>query len=176
MKKEIVEIPEKLFAGVTIETSNLEQQEKGTITHVIQYYFNTNIPAMLENRKSPGITLAIYTNYESNYQGNYLYGIGEEIVRKTSVEEALEHTLHKKISLTNPDIKNIRIPGGKYLKITTPTGPMMEVAMQTWQAIWKAEEDGTLGATRTYNVDFEIWGEGTKDPNNAYWDIYLGIQ
>ncbi|HEX4045183.1 MAG TPA: AraC family transcriptional regulator, partial [Gammaproteobacteria bacterium] len=42
-------------------------------------FWSQNIGAQLSNRKNPGVTLSVYTEYDSNEHDDYTYFIGEEV-------------------------------------------------------------------------------------------------
>jgi predicted transcriptional regulator YdeE len=162
MKKERVYLNEKNFVGLTGRTSFALEQDPATATlgPLVQQYFKEGFADKIPNRKNPGDTIILYTNYDSNYQGSYLFGIGEEVFDDK----------------TNHWGEQMMIPKGPYLKFTTKPGPMPKVVVDAWKAIWALEEKGDLGGERRYNVDFELYGERAADPLKTVVDIFIGIK
>jgi predicted transcriptional regulator YdeE len=68
------------------------------------------------------------------------------------------------------------VPRGRYAVFTTERGPVGKVVSEAWQKIWSLEEAGGLGGRRTYRADFEVYGQRSRDPNNARVEIYVGIE
>lgn len=163
MKKEITTTPEMKLAGLSVRTNNKDEMnpEIAKIGNLVGEYFNENIAGKIPNRKNTdGLTIAAYTDYESNEHGNYTYFIGEEI---TSFENI------------PPVLQAITIPAGKYQKLSTPPGQMPQVVINAWQEIWKMSPKD-LGGKRRYQTDFEIYDERAADPENTIVDIYIGIE
>lgn len=162
MKSEIVELPEIKMLGLLARTSLAKENrpETAVIPVLLGRYFAENTPLRIPNRRYPGLTMAAYTNYESDEYGEYDYFIGEQV---TEVSPPIPENLGC-----------IIIPKGKYVKFTTSAGKMPEVVIQAWQDIWKMSGED-LGGQRKYRVDFEIYDERASDPNNTVLDIYLGI-
>lgn len=162
MKKSKIRLPELYLVGITTQTNNAAEASPATakIGPIVQRYFQNNSAETITNRKNPGVTYSIYTDYESDYTGNYTYFIGEEVTTFDSVDKHL---------------KCLTIPAQQYIKFTTKPGPMPHVVINAWQKIWNMSED-ELGGKRAYVADFEIYDHRAQDPNNAIVDIYIGIQ
>lgn len=111
------------------------------------------------HRKKPGTTLCAYTNYESDYTGDYTFFIGEEV---TSLNEQ------------SADFETLIIPSQQYAKFTNGPEKMPEVSINAWQQIWTMTPSD-LGGERTYITDFEVYDERSLDQNNVVLDIYVGI-
>lgn len=159
MKKERVVLPKAVVACIT-EKTGFEQETdpaRSRIGPTVGRYWSENIPDMFEGRKNPGTTIALYTQYTSNYKGQYLFGLGEEVDPKAS------------------NLETIEIPEGTYIKFTTDPGPMPKVIIDAWHEIWALEEEGTLGGKRLYGVDFEVYDGRAQDPQATVLDIYIGI-
>lgn len=153
------------LVGITART-NL-QKELNPLTAVIgktvQTYFEKAIANTLSRRIHPGVTFCVYTDYESDYRGDYTYFIGEE-VEKDSL-------------LSIPTgCQALTIPAQDYTQITTPEGPMPKVCIDGWYHLWQKEEQGLLGGNRAYIADFEVYDHRAKDPAHTILDIYVGIK
>lgn len=160
MKKTETNLAEIKLVGITTRTSNAAEMDpkKAQIGSMIQKYFGTGIPNIIEHRKKPGVTFCVYTNYESDFTGEYTYFIGEEVSSFGDLPDNLE---------------NLIIPTQDYIKFTNEPGPMPAVCIDMWQSIW---QDSELDKTRSYIADFEIYDERSKDLQNTTLDIYVGLK
>ncbi|MGR3951815.1 MAG: GyrI-like domain-containing protein [Chlamydia sp.] len=161
----VVELRSELkLVGITTRTSNAQLFENGSatnpITNTIQKYFQENLPEKIKNRKNPGTTLCVYTDYESDFQGAYTYFIGAAVICFDDVDKEFE---------------TLTIPAQNYAKFTNQPGPMPHVCVDMWKKIWNIDE-GALGGKRAYIADFEMYDERSADFNNAVLDIYIGIK
>src|SRR3990167_35451 len=162
MQKELTNKPEIKLVGLTARTNNKNEMnlETSKIGELAGRFWSQNIASQISNRKNPGVTLSVYTEYDSNEHGDYTYFIGEEV---NSFENAPS------------EFQQLTIPASKYQKFTTPQGKMPEVVITAWQQIWKmssADFDGN----RAYQADFEVYDHRAQDTANACLDIYIGIE
>lgn len=162
MKKELVTEPEMMLVGLSARTNNKNEMNPQTakIGELAGRYWRQNIANQIPNRKNPGVTMAIYTEYDSNEHGDYTYFIGEAV----SSFENLPENLNK-----------LTIPAAKYQKFTTPSGKMPEVVINAWQQIWQMSATD-FGGNRAYVADFEVYDQRAIDPANMILDIYIGIK
>ncbi len=160
--KHIEQISEIKLVGITERTSNVAEINPNTakIGATIQKFFKENLPDKISNRKTPGKMFAVYTNYESDVNGDYTYFLGEEVTSFDNVAEGLETLI---------------IPFQNYMKFTSQPGEMPTVVINMWQDIWKMNE-ADLGGKRAYIADFEVYDERSKDPKNTVLDVYIGIK
>lgn len=162
MKKELVNKPEIKLVGLTARTNNKHEMNPKTskIGELAGRFWSQNIANQIPDRKNSGITLSVYTEYDSNEHGDYTYFIGEEV---SSFEN------------TPSGLQKLTIPAAKYQKFTTPSGKMPEVVISAWQKIWAMSSDD-FGGGRAYVADFEVYDQRAIDPANASLDIYIGIK
>jgi predicted transcriptional regulator YdeE len=155
MEKETLHINEMKLVGLKTITCNQDEADplKAKIGNLIMnQYYGREVPDKILNRKNPGKTFGIYTDYESDYTGKYTYIVGEEVA---SIEDI------------NADLVSKIIPSGTYIKFTTDYGEMPKVLVEVWQQIWQMN-DRDLGGKRNYKADFEIYHQ-----NEA--EIYIGV-
>ena len=164
MQKATVTLTELKLVGITTRTNNSQIFEKDPSTNKIaatgQKYFHNGLAEKIKDRKNPGTTFCVYTNYESDVNGDYTYFIGEEV---TSFEEI------------DKEFETLTIPVQNYEKFTNQAGPMPTVCIDMWQNIWKMNAS-ELGGERAYIADFEVYDERSVDHNNVTLDIYIGIK
>lgn len=163
MKKTITTLPEIKLVGITTRTNNTQifeiNVETNKIAATVQKYFHNGLAEKLNNRKNPGTTFCVYTNYESDENGDYTYFIGEEVNDFDDIPEGFE---------------TLVIPTQNYAKFTNQAGPMPQACIQMWKDIWQMNP-AELGGKRTYVADFEIYDERSRDHNNVILDLYIGI-
>lgn len=162
MKKEKVSRSEISLIGLAIRTNNKNEMNTQTakIGELVRYYHQEEIAAQIPNRINFGVTLSVYTDYDSDEHGNYTYFIGEEVDSFEEVPEGL-HVLI--------------IPPADYQKFTTEAGKMPDVVIQAWQQIWGMGGQ-ELGGKRTYLADFELYDHRAIDVDDSIVDIYIGIE
>lgn len=161
MEKTILTRPEITLMGIKIRTNNTSEKnpESAQIGSTVQRYFQEEISKKIIHRKNPGTILCVYTEYESDFHGDYTFFMGEEITNMVTPTDSL--AVHM-------------IEAQTYARFTTPAGPMPQVVIQAWQAIWQMSE-AELGGRRRYISDFEVYDHRAADPKNAVVDIYIGI-
>ena len=162
MKKLIQRLPEIKLVGITARTSNTRERNPDTskMGATMQKFFMNGMQAQIAERKTPGSVFAVYTNYESDEQGEYTYFLGEEVNDFENISKGFE---------------TLTIPVQTYVKFTSNPGQMPAVVIDMWQNIWKMNEP-SLGGQRAYMADFEIYDERSQDPQRAVLDIYIGIK
>lgn len=163
MKKIIIELPAIKLIGITTRTNNkhLFESDPSTnkVAQTVQKYFHGAMPNKILNRKKPGITYCVYTEYENDHHSDFTYFIGEEV-------DSFESLPKEFTALT--------IPSQTYAKFTNGPGPMPMVCIDMWQKIW-AMDNKQLGGTRGYRADFELYDERASDHNNVTLDIFIGL-
>ena len=162
MQKTVTELPEIKLLGILCRTNNTAEMNisSAKIAHTIQKYFRQAVGEEIPNRKNPGTTYCVYTDYESDFTGDYTYFIGEEVkVGGDSME----------------GFSSIIIPAQNYAKFTSKPGIMPEVCIDMWQNIWKMKS-GELGGKRAYLADFEVYDKRALDPSKTVLDIYVGVK
>ena len=162
MKKEKIALAQIKLIGITARTNNTNETNPSIakISPTVQHYFQGNLSAKILHRKNPGITFCVYTEYESDFTGDYTFLIGEEVESFDNLPEGL---------------KAFTIEEQSYTKFTTDPGAMPGVVIKAWQNIWQMSTDD-LGGQRRYHADFERYDERAIDPQNAVADIYIGIK
>jgi len=163
MKNESTHLDDITLIGITARTSNEREMspETAKIGGMVAAYFGGQLSEKMLNRKTPGVTYAVYTDYESDEHGEYTYFIGEAVESSEGQDtEAF-------------DI--ITIPAGAYQKFTTAAGKMPNVVIEAWQKIW-AMGPADFGAKRSYLADFELYDGRALDPENTEADIFIGIE
>lgn len=162
MQKIVTALPEIKLLGILCRTNNTAEMNisSAKIAPTIQKYFRQAVGEEIPNRKNPGTTYYVYTDYESDFTGDYTYFIGEEV---KFVGDSME------------GFSSIIIPAQNYAKFTSKPGIMPEVCIDMWQNIWKMKS-GELGGKRAYLADFEVYDKRALDPSKTVLDIYVGVK
>jgi predicted transcriptional regulator YdeE len=142
-----------LVARIWIRTTNFNGQSQKDIGNLWSRFYTENIFETISNKLSPDI-YCVYFDYENESKSFYTTIIG----CKVSLLDDLPKTLISK-----------NIPAGNYQKYIS-VGKLPESVVATWQEIWKSEPD------RHYLADFDVYGEKSKDMNNAEVETYLSIK
>lgn len=162
MQKNTAKRPEMTLIGITARTNSANESnpETAKISPTVQKYFHEVLFNHIPNRKTPGNTYCVYTNYESDASGEYTYFIGEEVTHVTTIPEGLTQLV---------------IPEQTYAKFTNGPAPMPAVCINAWHEIWNMTTSD-MGGKRSYIADFELYDERAQDHQQVELDIYIGIQ
>ncbi len=163
MNKERVKLEGLKLVGLTTRTNNKDEMtsDKGKIGPLANQYWSNQTGNNFKHRTNPGVTYCVYTDFESDENGEYTYFIGEEI-------DSFDTQDTNSFSI-------LTIQPSFYQKFTTEPGQMPKVVINAWQNIWKMDENDFQGK-RTYLADFEIYDQRAANPNKAIVDIYIGIK
>jgi len=163
MKKERVEFEGLTLIGLTVRTHNKNETnpETSKIGAIAGSYWGNQIANGFKDRVNPGVTYAVYTEFESDETGEYTYFIGEEIKSPDKQDQS--------------KFTPLVIPAGAYQKFTTEPGKMPDIVIASWQKILQMRQE-ELGGQRKYLADFEIYDQRASNPNNSVIDIYIGIE
>ena len=162
MQKIMIQQPEFILVGITVRTNNMNEANPSTakISPTVQKYFHNALANTISNRKTPGNTYCVYTDYESDASGEYTYFIGEAVTDISNMTDGLTQLI---------------IPAQTYAKFTNGPAPMPEVCINAWHDIWNMTSSD-LGGQRSYIADFELYDERARDHQRVELDIYIGIQ
>ena len=153
-------MPEINLVGLTTRTCNSNEQNpsQDKILPLLKKYFSNSFSEKIFNRKNPNTTFIAYTDYESNYTGEYICLIGEETTKNSNQDNSLDQ---------------INIPNQSYMKFTSEVGPLPEIVINLWNKIWEMKE---IENRRRYIADFEVYDHRSIDPSNSIVDIYIGVK
>ena len=74
MQKIIATLTELKLVGITTRTNNTQIFERDPSTNkiaaTVQKYFHNGLAEKISSRKNPGTTFCVYTNYESDVNGD----------------------------------------------------------------------------------------------------------
>ncbi len=162
IKQSFQTVPSFKLVGMTARTKTMNELNPLTakIGPLFQQYVMGQMFEKINARKKPGTTYCVYTQYESDYTGEYTYFIGEEVTHFEGVSDPFE---------------TLTIPEQYCMVFTTGPGVMPQVCLQAWQHIW-ALTPAQLQGGRAYVADFEVYDARAKNPLEATLDIYVGVR
>ena len=157
-----IETKEKFYVvGITERTSNaLEMSGGGKMLLMWSRFFADLISTRVKNKVNPNEIVALYSNYESDENGEYDYTIGYVVDNIDDIDD-------------NLTIKEV--PSQEYVMFTTEKGQMPAVLIKLWQKIWNASAQGFSGRKRAFNTDIEVYDERAANPINSQVDLYLSV-
>lgn len=151
-------MPEKInietfhIIGIPIRTTNKDYQAMKDIGEVWERFYADGIMAKIPAKTDETI-YALYTDYETDFRGEYTFILGCTVKSLDEIPEGLKgHT----------------VTGGSYLKFSAK-GKIPDAVGQQWQEIWAKDDE----LDRAYTTDFEVYGKKAKDSENAAIDIFI---
>ena len=141
--------------GIQIETTNENNQAEADLGRLWGKLYPDDISSKIPNKSSVD-TYAVYTDYESNYQGRYSVIIGHKV---HSLQDVPDGMVGKQID------------GGKYQEFIAK-GEMPQAVVDVWKEVWK--KDAQL--KRAYTADFEVYSEKSTQGAESEVDIYIATQ
>jgi predicted transcriptional regulator YdeE len=160
MEPKIVEQAEFSIIGIQVRTSNAtEMSGQGAIPKQWSKFYKEGIADKIPNKADSSI-YAVYTNYASDYNGQYDFIIG----MKSGSPDVPPGMVAKKV------------PSGKFAAITSAKGPVQEVVPQAWQRVYSLDDNKQIGGTRAYKADFELYDQRSQNPQDAQVDLYIGLK
>ncbi|OOM81257.1 GyrI-like domain-containing protein [Clostridium sp. BL-8] len=151
MDYEIVYLKEKIVTGIKIRTNNNDPAMKNDISNLWKRFLEDGIYQSIPNKRNENI-IGLYTNYESNFNGDYDAMICFEVLE--------EKKFSKKVEVK-------KITAGKYAKFIIK-GNNKEAVAEFWAKLWTMELD------RKYTFDFEEY-QTDWDMNNREINVYISI-
>lgn len=127
---EEIELPARRFAGLT---TRVQPNEPYAISQLWDRFRSDTTVARIPGRVNNGASVAVYTEYESDYTGPYTLLVGFEVAADADVPSG---------------IRVIDVPGQKYAVILAQ-GKQPEAVQQAWQWVWASALD------RAYTADFD---------------------
>ena len=146
-------IPEKIFMGVQRRTSNADGRSIKDIPACWQDFLSLKMASKIPHRAKTPAMFAVYSDYESDWTGEYSYLIGSEVTRADRIPKGLAV---------------VRIPTQTYA-VFTAAGQMPDAILGVWMSVW-----GTK-LPRTYTFDFELYDARFTRPDKKEADVYIAI-
>ncbi|MGH9819927.1 MAG: GyrI-like domain-containing protein, partial [Pyrinomonadaceae bacterium] len=149
---EIVELEETCVAGLPIRTNNRMEQELADRGWIAKAWDE------IKKRSDPNMPAVIYTGYSNDRNGDFSVVIG---FRRSSATDF------------NPCEVIAKVGAGKFAKFTH-VGAMPYAVIEAWQAVWWAEDNGSLH--RAYTADLELYSGMTDSSGEMTVELFIAIK
>jgi predicted transcriptional regulator YdeE len=146
-------LDEFTIAGISVRTTNENGKAANDIGALWQRFFSENVIDKIDNKVSDDI-YCIYTDYESDFTGAYTTIIGCKVIANAQFSGGLIVR---------------KVPSSTY-QLYKSTGRLPDTVLATWQEIWQSSIE------RNYIADFDVYGEGCRDPDNAVVETYVSVK
>lgn len=143
------------IVGLSARARNKIGEPNIEIMNLWAKFMTKNISEQIKNKVSHNI-YSIYTDYESNFMGEYTVLLGFTVEDLNDVP---------------PDLVGREFPEAQF-KVIPAQGAMPDAVIQTWIDIWN--KDSTLN--RAYSYDFELYTENSQKGDQSIVDIYLSVK
>ncbi|MDG1803633.1 GyrI-like domain-containing protein [Flavicella sp.] len=142
------------IVGIETRTSNHAGKAEVQIPKLWQEFMQTQSLKELAHKKNETI-YALYTDYESDHNGNYTMVLGHEVSNLDKIPEELSVKI---------------VPKAQYKKFTAKGDLTKDAVINTWRKIWNTN------LNRRYTTDIEIYDEKAMNPTNGEASIYVAVQ
>jgi len=142
------------MVGVFTKTVNAPGRAEKDIPALWQRFMEEDVKGQIKNAVSEEV-LCAYTEYESDHLHPYTTVVGLKVENLDNIPEGM---------------KGITIKGGEYAKFLAKGDLKGPAVIKTWMDIWKS------GVDRTYQTDFEVYGERSYPLDNGEADIYIAVK
>ena len=149
----VKKIPAKTVIGIARRTSNADGRSITDIPATWTAFLQQNATAKIKNRALPPTMYAVYSDYASDWKGEYSYMIGCGVTRAGTVPEGMEVR---------------KIPAQTYV-VFNAKGRMPDEVVAAWSMIWLSE------LPRTYTYDFEVYDKRFTSPRQKEVDICIAV-
>ncbi|WP_310993098.1 GyrI-like domain-containing protein [Aequorivita marina] len=140
--------------GISIRTTNENGQASKEIAELWGKFMSESVLSKIPNKVDNEI-YSLYTDYEEDHTKPYTAILGCKVENLDNIPNGM---VGKSFS------------GGTYNKTTAKGDLMQGLIVNQWSKIFEMELD------RTYDADFEIFGEKAQNPSDAEVDFYVGIK
>lgn len=144
--------------GIDTRTTNADEMKgMGKIPQLWQRFYSEGVIQRIPDVVRPGEIIAAYTDFESDDTGPYTLIIGAAVKTGTLPPAGM---IVKEVA------------AARYLRISTERGKLAEIGVAAWIKIWQNQP---LRSERAFLCDLEIYGAEATNPEDARFDIYLGL-
>jgi len=141
------------IVGISVRTNNKDGKGLTDIGGLFHKFFSEQIAASIPDKVSEEV-YCVYTDYESDFMGDYTTIIGCKVFDTKNLPTGLV-------------VKHI--PKCKYREYSA-SGTIHEAVGKIWTHIWQSTD-----IDRAYVADFDVYGIEAQDPQNAVVYTYLSV-
>lgn len=149
----VKKIPATTVIGIARRTSSADGRSMKDMMATWTDFLHQNATAKIKNRALPPVMYAVYSDYESDWRGEYSYMIGCGVTRAGSAPEGMEMR---------------KIPAQTYA-VFTAKGRMPDEILAIWSTVWLS------GLPRTYTFDFEVYDQRFTNPKEKEVDVCIAV-
>jgi predicted transcriptional regulator YdeE len=149
-----VMLPARIAVGIERRTCNADGRCLKDIPACWQEFLATKAASRIPHRARPPVMYAIYSEYTTDWTGEYSYLLGCGVTKTDKIPKGLAAR---------------HIPAQTYAHFRAQ-GPMPDAVVGVWGGIWGTD------LPRTYLCDFEVYDARFTDKKNPEVDIYVGIR
>lgn len=145
--------------GIEVRTNNSQESTgDGAIAKQWQRLFMENVLSRIPDRIDQSI-VAVYTNYASDWNGDYTYILGARVLPGTKPPDGMVSQ---------------NVPAGRYVEFISARGPSPQVVPDMWKQVWMHfQVPGN--PPRAYGADYEVYDD-MADPNNVQVKLFIGVK
>lgn len=140
--------------GIAIKTTNENDQATHEIAALWLRFMNENILEKIPNKVDYTV-YSLYTDYEGDHTQPYTAMLGCKVSTLENIPEGMTGK---------------SFDGGTYVKTTAKGDLMKGLVVNEWSKIFE------MDLNRTFEADFEAFGEKAQNPEKAEVDFYVGIK
>ncbi len=138
--------------GISVRTNNRNGQSKKDISELWTKFMQENIFGKISNKVNENL-YCIYTDYESDFMGEYTTILGYKVDSNENLPEGL--------------ITKV-IPDSSY-RLYQSAGNIPESVLKTWKHIWESD------AKRKYLADFDVYLPDAFSIDSPVVETYLSV-
>jgi predicted transcriptional regulator YdeE len=144
--------------GISVRTNNAKEATgNGEIPKQWQRLFEEGILNQIPDKVDQSI-IAVYSNYASDWNGDYDYTLGAKVKSGTKPPQGM-------VSVT--------IPAGKFIEFESAKGEGQTVVPEVWKQIWTYFQNPG-NPQRDYKADFERYEP--SDPANVQAHVFIRVK
>lgn len=140
--------------GISIRTTNEGGQASQDIAALWQTFIAEKVLEKIPNKLNQEV-YSLYTDYEGDHTEPYSAIIGCQVKSLDQIPSGMVGQSFR---------------GGTYVKLSAKGDLLQGLVLKQWQDIFGMRLD------RTYDADFEVFGEKAKNPSAAEVDFYVGVK
>ena len=141
--------------GLQVRTSNEEEAKEGRIGALWQRFYAEGVSARIPQPLRPGEVIAVYSGYASDETGPFDLLVGAAVPAGTPAPAGL----------TAQDV-----PGGRYLAILSPRGPIPGSVIDAWKQAWSQK------SRRAFASDYEVYDQRARDMQSAQIELFVSVK
>lgn len=141
--------------GISVRTRNSDiEQLTRDMQGLWNKFLSENLLSQIPNKLNNSI-YCVYTDYESDYNGNYTAFLGAQVSNLNEIPDGLEGK---------------QVVGGEYQKHIAKGNLNDGIVYNAWTKIWNSD------ISRAYSADFEVYTEKAHNPLDAEVEIFVAVK